>query len=349
MHRRLHLLPLYGFVALLASLLWSAANAASDYRVIGPFVHENLAVYMITGSSRPGPVPLTLSEALATGVVSVSETGQVSELRIENFGDREVFIQSGEIVKGGQQDRVLTSSLLLAPRSGSIPIGSLCVEQGRWSQRGEETDQYFSSADFAIPSRRAKLAMQTPDPLGTLQNVGAGTAHDRQGSVWDLVASTQQKLAERLNGAVRSEQSPTSLQLSLESSDLKTASSGYVDALIDAGGKDTDIVGYAFAINGKINAADIYPSNGLFKKLWPKLLTASAIEAIAEQPMASESDLPASDAVLAFLQAAESGTKTRKLLTGRIHQEAYRSPDILFLQTSRDADEWIHRNYIASN
>ena len=42
------------------------------------------------------------------------------------------------------------------------------------------------------------------------------------------------------------------------------------------------MIGYVFAINGKVNSADIYGSNVLFKKLWPKLLKANAIEAIAE-------------------------------------------------------------------
>ena len=27
-----------------------------------------------------------------------------------------------------------------------------------------------------------------------------------------------------------------------------------------------------FAVNGKLNSAEIYPSNGLFRKMWPKLL-----------------------------------------------------------------------------
>src|SRR5439155_8655574 len=44
-----------------------------------------------------------------------------------------------------------------------------------------------------------------------------------------------------------------------------------------------DVIGYAFAINGKINSADIYASNDLFKKLWPRLLKASAVEAVADK------------------------------------------------------------------
>ena len=115
-----------------------SAAATGDYRVSGPFVHDNLAIYLVHGRAQAGPVPLTLQEALAKGSVRVHETGNVNQLDIENLAGEEVFVQSGDIVKGGQQDRVLMVSLLLPPRSGRVAIASFCVEQGRWSARGKE-------------------------------------------------------------------------------------------------------------------------------------------------------------------------------------------------------------------
>src|SRR5262245_41994669 len=112
------------------------ALADVDQKVSGPYVYENLAIYFVHGTGADGPVPLTLSEALAKGRVQVIETGRVNELQIENTGDEEIFVQAGDIVKGGKQDRVLTVSLVLPPKSGTIPIASFCVEQGRWSARG---------------------------------------------------------------------------------------------------------------------------------------------------------------------------------------------------------------------
>ena len=138
------------------------ASAAETQQVSGPVVHENLAVYFIHGASATGPVPLTLDEALSKGSVKVVETGEVNELKIENTGGEPVFIQSGDIVKGGRQDRTLTTSLILPPHSGEIPIASFCVEHGRWSQRGTEDAATFASAAEAIPSREVKLAMKAP-------------------------------------------------------------------------------------------------------------------------------------------------------------------------------------------
>src|SRR5262249_30441907 len=128
------------------------ALAGEAARISGPYVHENLAVYFVHGSNAARPVPITLQEALAKGDVKVIETGRVNELMIENGGGEQIFIQAGDIVKGGKQDRVLTVSLVLPPRSGRVPIDSFCVEQGRWSARGSEDQGKFSSARDAMPS-----------------------------------------------------------------------------------------------------------------------------------------------------------------------------------------------------
>ena len=56
MHRRT-------FVALAASslaLLTLYPARADEYRVSGPVIHDNLAIYLGHGKSAAGPVPLTL-------------------------------------------------------------------------------------------------------------------------------------------------------------------------------------------------------------------------------------------------------------------------------------------------
>ncbi len=91
-------------------------------------------------------------------LVRVDETRNVSELKIENLsGDLHVFIQAGDIVKGGQQDRTLITDLVLPPKSPQ-PIGSFCVEQGRWSRRVGESAAAFPSENASSRSKPRRSA-----------------------------------------------------------------------------------------------------------------------------------------------------------------------------------------------
>ena len=105
----------------------------------------------------------------------------------------------------------------------------------------------------------------------------------RQQQVWESVRKTQAKLTGSLGEQVRSVQSASSLQLALENEKLVDAQKGYIKALQAAGESADDVIGYVFAVNGELNSADVYPSNGLFRKMWTKLLTASVIEAIGHK------------------------------------------------------------------
>src|SRR6185436_9710110 len=65
-------LPMHrGLLAALAAsalaLLTLSVARADEYRITGPVVHENLAIYLVHGKSAAGPVPLTLGEALIKG------------------------------------------------------------------------------------------------------------------------------------------------------------------------------------------------------------------------------------------------------------------------------------------
>jgi hypothetical protein len=338
------------------------AFAEQNLRVTGPYAHENLAVYFVHGASAAGPVPLTLQEALAKGSVQVIETGRVNELQIENTGPEQVFVQAGDIVKGGKQDRVLTVSFLLPPKSGRLPIASFCVEQGRWSARGKEDLARFSSAHEAMPSVSALLAMAAP-PLQagesrpaagpTTGSVARATREPdevsaRQRKVWDSVASTQNKLSGGLNAAVASPQSASSLQLSLENEKLKEARGGYMKALKPTGEKEADVVGYVVAINGRIAAANVYPSNGLFRKMWEKQLAAMVTEAIGERAgSAAPKPAPAPAEASRFLADAEKGKRHERHLAAGVRQETRDAATALYSE-SRGADgKWVHRSYLA--
>ncbi len=352
MHRRQVVAAVMAVPLLLA--LPAAGSATESYRVSAPVIHDNLTIFFVHAPNRPGPVPLTLEEALAKGVVKVHETGNVNALAIENLGDLEVFVNSGEIVKGGQQDRALTVSMMLPPKSGRIAIDAFCVEQGRWSKRGVEDVRTFATASALLPSRDAKIAMKAARPVATAGSAlnyasepNRADVSSRQQEMWRAVGATQNKIADRVGVPIAAPQSETSLQLSLENEKLKTAQEAYIKALKAAGEQDSDIVGYVFAINGKINSAEIYPSNGLFRKLWGKLLSASVTEAIGERTSAAAT--PATvETVNAFLAANERGAVSEKKLPINERLVTRGDDSVLYFETRRADGSWLHRSYLAA-
>jgi ARG/rhodanese/phosphatase superfamily protein len=211
-----------------------------------------------------------------------------------------------------------------------------------------------------VPSRELKLAMKAPKPAAepsAAQNARiSGSAAlmetgERQQQVWDSVRKTQAKLTGNLGSQVRSAQSASSLQLALENEKLIDAQKGYSKALKAAGERDDDIVGFIFAVNGELNSADVYPSNGLFRKMWDKLLTASVIEAIGhkDEPAVAA---PAIETVTAFLAAAESGRASEKPLNAGVKLETREADKAYMFETMRAASPaapagWVHRNYLA--
>ena len=118
-------------------------------------------------------------------------------------------------------------------------------------------------------------------------------------------------------------------------------------ALEAAGETESDVVGYVFAINGKINSADIYASNALFRKLWPRLLKAAATEAIGVEKALPKTLEPTVAAVEEFLAAASAGKPSeRPLIDGQRLEtrEADRVVDFVTLTASGD---FVHRNVLA--
>ena len=304
--------------------------------ISGPYIHKNLTVYLVHGENTlTGKTPLTLEEAMDRKLVRVHETSDVNELEIENVSRTdEVFVQAGDIVKGGKQDRVLAVDLIVPAQSGRMPISSFCVEHGRWTARGAESSAEFNSAQEMAPSKDLKVAAMHSNS---------------QAKVWESVTDSQTKLSAASNTNVASSISRSSLQLSLENEKVRSNAEDYVKALRSiVNGKD-DVVGFVFALNGEINSGDTYGSNELFEKLWPRLLKAAGIEAVAETFDSKRAGEVSAEDIRDFLRDAESGriTSTPEV-TDRVSMTKRETGRIMFSE-SRDSDRdgWLHRSYIA--
>jgi hypothetical protein len=277
-----------------------AARADGLPHVERPVAHANLNVYFLRGPDLVSDARImTLEEALATGRAVVHETGNVNVLAVENLSaDTELFVQSGDIVKGGKQDRVAATDVLLPPRGGVVPLPAHCVEQGRWTGRGGEKVDAFTSSNGTIAGKELKYA----------------NASGMQSAVWDNVKKNQEKLNDNLKAQVNAAASPTSFQLTLEAPALRAKVTEYEAALRAAGEGRSDIVGVVFVVNGQITGAEVYGSNALFRKAWPKLLNSASVEAVADLTTKPTPSAPCVQEVERFLvlaaQPGASNTNT---------------------------------------
>lgn len=311
----------------------ASPSAAPELRVSGPYVYENLDVYLLHGAEGERGRRLTpLSRALSEKKVVVRETGSVNQLTVENVSDDEVFLQAGDIVKGGKQDRVLGTDLVLPPKSGQVKVAAHCVEHGRWTRRGVEAADRFASSQAHASDKALKLA----------NHKGS------QGEVWANVDKVQRKLQGNVGADVRSRESASSLQLTLEHERVRKSVEGYVKALSDLVASHPDAVGYAFAINGEMNSAEVYGARALFVELWPKLLHASAVEAVAERKPGTPHTPPTLDNVRAFLSDADSAAGAERAAGAATRSTARETERTLLVETRTGRSRtWVHKSYVS--
>jgi hypothetical protein len=373
---------------LMLVFLFTGSAIAQDtpFHLSGPFSARNLTLFLVHSHSGVPHTYLTLDEAIKQGKASLRETNSTN-LLVDNKSNEDIFIQAGEIVKGGQQDRMIATDMLVAPGMKSIPLAAYCVEHDRSTQRGSEPLAEFSSAAEYAPLPEMRLAggrhllthansVSASDPSGytapalqshssepsstnpalqqelsaylasiPLQETATEKAWQQQ--VWDGVATIQDRLTRRVGTSVRSSVSPSSLELTLEESASRSASDSLVDMLKPWLHIDSTTTGIVFAVNGKFKSADIYSSSSLFRKCFPKLLRAAAIEALVDSAGTGADQITLANAELLLAQG-KFGTLVECDASNRLHLKSWDSASSVLFE-SRDiatSDPYLHRGYI---
>ncbi len=308
--------------------------------VAGPYTHENLSIFLLLGADAlDGRRFIPLDEALEQKCVTVHETSNVGQLEVENLSELfDLYIQAGDVVKGGRQDRTLGVDFVLPAKSGRVSIPSFCVESGRWHRRAGEDVRSFSSSKSCLSSKKLRMA--------------AKLSKD-QSEVWEKVAETQDDLSASLDKPLNAPQSPTSYQLSVEDEDLQKRKENYCAALEKIIEEKPDVVGYAFVINGEINTADTYGSGILFRKLWSKLLDAAVLEAIAElrkEPKAASQPITSETIQEWLTEAEKTAVSDRQEVPPRVRVDTRRGEKTVVFDTlDHDFnDAVLHKNLVAN-
>jgi hypothetical protein len=277
-------------------------SVASDYKLLAPISHGDLTIFpVVSAKSHDTSSFLTLDEGIRSGEVVVTEVGtisgmirrrplpqsysraEVNRLVLVNNSKRPLILLAGEVVTGGKQDRVVGKDRLVPAESDPVDLSVFCVEPGRWIASSTKFDTHASV--MAQPSVRKK-AMVDAD----------------QQKVWDEVASARAGFAMRLapsatpapggheqafvGSATRELNSTTSYAKTVENSAVKQQMESITEPMQKAYEsvikqlRNQNAVGVVVAVKGRIVWADIFASNALLRKYWPKLLESYAAESL---------------------------------------------------------------------
>lgn len=102
-------------------------------------------------------------------------------------------------------------------------------------------------------------------------------------------------------------------------------------------------------VNGRILSADVYASRMLFRKLWPKLLDGSAIEAFLEAEPGRPFDPVSEQAIRALLADVEKQSPSSESVTDRTYVQTRRSERLMLIESCDRARQnlVLHRSYLA--
>lgn len=231
--------------------------------------YKNLEIIPLLGANGAPVDYLTLDEAMQEGVLTiqeVDEAGQVPTLQVKNASAHKVLLLDGEELVGAKQNRVLNTTLLLAPQSVTfIPVS--CIERGRWNYRGRE---------FRSPERTMSAELRRKKNRSVhfcLRNFGA--YHSDQGEIWQEIEAKFYR--------ANVEPSPTQA-LSDLCEIMENASQDYLRHF----SPEASQVGLAAAVDGALAGVDLLDRADTYRRLHRKLVASYVMDALETADRAPE-------------------------------------------------------------
>jgi hypothetical protein len=303
------------------------------YRIYGPCSHKDLAVFLVCSDRQDERDFLTLDEGLRKELVKITEQEKerVGALWIENRSDRPLYLQEGERLQGGKQDRTIVSSLVIAPRSGRTSVPTLCVERSRWVE-GKKGRAFGFTVDPALAPKGVR---------------GAAKVEGSQERVWACVQTQKASAAKKLGCP----NTGSSVNEMVDAPQVRRTSEEYASALVkalDACGR-RDVLGMAVVLNGQIEEVNIYPTRSLFRKLYPRLIRAYALQAALLKGQAQAAEPATTAAVVQLLQTGGAKSKRERTLDAHNAVRVSELDGNLFQCTTRYDGQSIHWQMMKKN
>jgi hypothetical protein len=172
----------YRFIVLIVLLLWQAqATAQLTYETLRvvydtPWVYKNLKLIPIRFKEK-GPAAqvviqkepnlVSLSDAMEKRMIKVKEIkynggSDLNVLEVVNTSKNPILVNSGEMLSGGKQDRMIGETKILMPGKEKHYLKVFCIEKGRWDKKpGKFKHRGRASAELKktmdVTNRQARI------------------------------------------------------------------------------------------------------------------------------------------------------------------------------------------------
>lgn len=278
------------FIALCA-LAFAAGGAGADeglglspgQKLLAPITFRQLAVFPVAQAGDDGDRTqyLTLSDGLRRKLVAVAELpggGSVNTLQVTNKSGEPLLILGGEVVLGGQQDRILGQDTIV-PAHEQLRVQVFCVEHGRWSG-GREFAAAQGMADTKLRVRAKYRADQAQVWAEVAKKNAAHGVAPSTGTYRNLAAGDDGKRA------------------------LEPYRAAVGGAIAKLAGKH-NLVGVIAAVNGRVTSVELFARPALFAAYRDKLLDSIYMGA-SDSPVDDKATPPKPEAIGAFMKKAKA-------------------------------------------
>ena len=293
----------------------------------------DITIAQVKYDTKVIPDIISLHKAFELGYVIVKElpSERVNSIELENTSSKYVFILDGDILKGAKQNRVVNTSVLVAPKSKIIlPVS--CVEEGRWRFN---SDKFRPSDEVAHKSiRYSKL--KTISESRVQNNVSFSAD---QGSVWRNVSMCSAKL---------DIDSPTESH-----SDSFEYFKDEFEGLAKKFSPDSNANGLFVFVKGELSGCEIFNSKELFVDYFGKIIKSAAMDGKMKNKQTTENlEKPVDTKVVIQKAMNEFGKSIEKATVSKglgVGQETRLNSDDKSYYSLVHENEIIHQTIITAD
>lgn len=235
---------------------------------VGPAArHGSVTVVPVFAATSLPPAEYDLgATALAEGQLEIRELSRgasVDQLQARNRGGKRLLLLDGDHLIGARQNRMLTSSVLIAGRTElELPVS--CVERGRWEQ---QSARVAGHASCGSPRLRRIARMTVTRAL----LAGRRRAAD-QSQIWSQIATQQQSLR------VSSATSSLAHSFAARATDI-----GEIAARLPY---PAGAIGVAIGVGTELVSVDLFDRPETCRRYWQRLIEGAALDGLGVAPRA---------------------------------------------------------------